>query len=167
MLVHLMSDLIKDKTLKLEFSQTPIAVFERYGIMDFESLNSNGIEALIDRISSEIKESLELPHMLGWPSPEEIKVTNVTPDKKSVSEYIGEIEIHGTNFNSLKKGSINKIEFRNSSDSISTIDFKISSDKLIQANFNGSLNSGDYDLIAYLNDEKLGYSVLKNAFIVE
>lgn len=167
MLVHLMSDLIKDKTLKLEFSQTPISVFERYGIMDFESLNSNGIEALIDRISSEIKESLELPHMLGWPSPEEVKVTNVKPDKKSVSENIGEIEIHGTNFNSLKKGSINKIEFRNSSDSISTKDFKISSDKLIQAIFNGSLNSGDYDLIAYLNNEKVGYLVLKNAFIVE
>lgn len=166
MLVHLVSDLIKDKTLKSEFSQDPFSVFERYQIKDLESLRSKGIEALSDRISLEITESIELPHLLGWPSPENIKVTNVTPDKKLASDNIGEIEIHGTNFNHIEKDKIKKISFENNYDNISTTDFEVISNKLIQANFTGSLKQGDYDLIVYKRKEERGY-ILENALIIE
>ena len=169
MLVHLISDLVKDKTLRVELSQNPGIVFERYGVEDLGSLNSNGLDTILERVSKEIKDTLEIPTLVGWPSPDSIKVTNVTPDVKSPDENIGEIVIHGSNFDSLKEDQIGQFIFDNSKDNISTSDFEIIDDSKIKTIFNGTLSVGDYNLsISFVKvEESIKVTVLDNALIVE
>lgn len=144
MLVHLISDLIKDQKLKTEFSQDPISVVKRYGITDFSSIQSDGFDAIINQISSEIKESFAIPSFLGWPNTNTPQIYSISPNSIETSKNIGKISIKGIYFDNCEK--ILNITLTNNSTTITTQKFEKISDKLIEAHFDGNLNPDFYSI---------------------
>ncbi len=165
MLIHLISDLMKNKELNAQFQTDPVSVFKKYQIEAKNQLKKEGIEGISEAITEEIKNffSHETP-IYGWPGGI-MEISSIEPTQRSVGEAIGEVIIHGQSFNDIEnEKEVSIVLISGAMKQYIAKDFQILSEEKIAASFPYSIPAGTY-VLAIIKEESV-LAKLPNALTV-
>lgn len=171
MLIHLLSDLIKEPALQEEFSQSPNDVLSKYGMNDASGLGTSGFDGLLGQVGAELKSQLgNKAIILGWPNPGDVKINDVEPFSKKAGEVLGAFDVTGINFDKIT--TIEEISFSQESKAIvkvkdlSTV--KIDGDKMTVDFGDQTLEGGSYTFsLRYKQGNSVFGAQLERALMVK